>query len=120
MNENQLPNAMRSIIPSLFLFALLLLSYAVLRDFFLIIAWAFIIAYITWQPFLVVKKRLNDRANLSAGLMTGLLTTLMTLLFWIVWSMLQRELVTAYQLLQQQFEQGHLTFPNDLKKKFRS
>ncbi len=116
MNENLLANAMRSVIPGLFLLALLLLSYAVLRDFFLIIAWAFIIAYITWQPFLAVKKRLNDRANLSAALMTGLLTTFMTLLFWILWSMLQRELVTAYQLLQQQLEQGHLTLPNDLKK----
>ncbi len=84
-------------IPAVLLGVLLWLGYAVLREFFLIITWAFIITYVTWPSYRWLKIKLNNRATLSAVVMTGIISAFITLLaFWLINS-LQSEIKVIYQ-----------------------
>lgn len=86
----------RRIILALRLGGLLVLAYAVLQLFLVPVAWAAIMAHITWPLHLWIKRMLGGRSTPSAVLMTLLLTATFVLpLLWLV-AMLRTELVGAY------------------------
>ncbi|MDO9106600.1 MAG: AI-2E family transporter [Methylovulum sp.] len=98
-------------IPILLLAGILALSFIILRDFFLVLAWAFILAYVVWQPYLWLRRKLHDNANLSAALMTAIIAAVISLtLFWLA-AMLQNETKMAYQTLIENFAHGPYKLP---------
>ena len=116
MNNQLSLSVTRLAIPALFLVGILALSVVILKDFFLVLVWAFIIAYVVWPPYLWLRRKLNDNATLSAALMTAMIATLISLiLFWLA-AMLQNEIRFAYQALLDNFIQGHLQLPDAFKK----
>ncbi len=101
----------KQLIPLVLLVGLLLLAYSVLKDFLLILAWAFIIAYTSWPGYLWLRHKLNDRATLSAAVMTAFISALVMLtVFWLV-AMLQNEIGLAYKSLVVNFADGPYQLP---------
>ena len=116
MGENMNNTAMRFLIPALFLAGIVTLSIIILRDFFLVLAWAFIIAYVAWSPYCWLKRRLKNRANLSAAVMTALIAAIVSLtLFWLA-VMLRSELKTAYQTLLLDYAGTSYQLPEAVRK----
>jgi Ca2+-transporting ATPase len=116
MGENMNNTATRFLIPALFLAGIVTLSIIILRDFFLVLAWAFIIAYVAWSPYCWLKRRLKNRANLSAAVMTALIAAIVSLtLFWLA-VMLRSELKTAYQTLLLDFAGTSYQLPEAVRK----
>ncbi|MGZ5043145.1 MAG: HAD-IC family P-type ATPase, partial [Methylobacter sp.] len=108
--------AIRQLIPIMLLAGLLLLSFMVLHEFLLTLAWAFIIAYVAWPPYLYLRRLLNGKATLSAALMTLLIAAALFLsVFWLV-AMLQDELKTAYQALLSGAGPGVFELPDFIKR----
>lgn len=100
-----------ALIPLIFLAVLLYLSYLIMREFFLSLTWAIIIAYVAWPPYQWLRRKLNDKATLSAGVMTAVIAALVTLIFsWLV-AMLQNEIKFAYQALLENLSQDHHPLP---------
>lgn len=115
MNNFPVNKSIRSIIPGILLAGLLFLSFMVLREFLLTLAWAFIIAYVMWPPYQWLRRRLKDRANLSAAVMTAIIAAVIFLtIFWLA-AMLQDETKMAYQSLMDNFTQGSLQLPEFIK-----
>lgn len=79
--------------------ALLILGYFVLRPFLVPIAWAGVLAYVTWPLYRKLRSMLGNRPGWSAICMTLLVT--ITLALPLVWMgfLLQRESVAAYAKL---------------------
>lgn len=110
MNKT-LYNPIYVVIPASCLVVLLFLSYLIMREFLLTLAWAVIIAYVVWPPYCWLRQKLKDKATLSAGVMTAIIAALITLvLFWLV-AMLQNEIKFAYQALIEIFAQGSYQLP---------
>ncbi len=109
-------SAIGFVIPALFLIGILALSFVILRDFFIILTWAFIITYVVWQPYLWLRARLRDNANLSAAVMTLIIAALISLtLFWLA-AMLRSEISFAYQTLIDNFAHGPYQVPDAFKR----
>lgn len=103
MNEFLRNSPLKFAVPGILLLCLLWLSYAVLRDFLLIITWAIIIAYVMWPSYKCLKGILQHRATLSAAVMTGIIALLISLtVYWLVNS-LQSEIKIIYQILSTSF-----------------
>jgi P-type Ca2+ transporter type 2C len=114
MNEFLRHSPIKYIIPGILLAGLIWLSYAVLRDFLLIIAWAFIIAYIMWPSYQWLKAKLNNNATLSAALMTGMISAVFTLaIYWLV-LMLRGEINIVYQVLLSSFTHPPKQLPENI------
>lgn len=114
MNDLLNNSLIRLIIPAVLLSGLLILSFIILRDFFLILAWASIIVYVAWPVYRWLRLRLHDNANLSATLMTGMIAALIALTFFWLVAMLQNEIKLAYQTLLGNFAQGPYQLPDGL------
>lgn len=114
MNEFLRHSPIKYIIPSILLIVLVWLSYAVLRDFLLIITWAFIIAYIMWPSYQWLKAKLNNNATLSAAVMTGMISAVFTLTFYWLVLMLQEEVNGIYQLLITNFAHPPKQLPENI------
>jgi len=103
-----------ALIPLIFLATLLYLGYLIMREFFLSLSWAIIIAYVAWPPYQWLRRKLNDRATLSAAAMTAVIAALIALIFsWLV-AMLQNEIKFAYQALLENLGQDHHALPKAL------
>jgi Ca2+-transporting ATPase len=114
MNNFLQNSPLKYAVPGTLLVGLLWLSFAVLRDFLLIITWAFIIAYVMWPPFQRLKGILHNRATLSAAVMTGVITILIFLAaYWLVNS-LQSEIKVIYQILVTNFANPPKKIPDNL------
>jgi P-type Ca2+ transporter type 2C len=114
MNEFLCNSPIKYVIPGALLAGLVWLSYAVLRHFLLIIAWAFLIAYIMWPAYQWLKGKLNNNAMLSAAVMTGVISTVITLtIYWLV-SMLQGEVKVVYQILLPNFAHPPKQLPENI------
>ncbi len=114
MNEFLQHSPIKYLIPGILLAMLIGLSYAVLRDFLLIITWAFIIAYIMWPPYQWLKEKLNNKATLSAAVMTATISAVFTLvIYWLV-IMLQGEINTVYQILLTRFAHPPKQLPENI------
>ncbi|MFO1350889.1 MAG: AI-2E family transporter [Gammaproteobacteria bacterium] len=86
----------RRIIFGLFIVGLLLLSFNVLKVFIIPVAWAIILAYVTWPIYRYLRKIFQERPGLSALLMTLIMTAAFVLpMLWLI-SMLRMELPAAY------------------------
>ncbi|MCF7987623.1 MAG: AI-2E family transporter [Methylovulum sp.] len=116
MNTLLNSSTLRLIIPALFFFGIVLLSLMIMRDFFLILSWSFILAYVVWAPFKVVKKRCHGRATLSAAIMTALIALFIALMLFGLMAMLQNEVKLAYQTLIENFAAQPYRLPDSLKR----
>lgn len=101
-------------VPGILFIGLLWLSYEVLREFLLIITWAFIIAYVMWIPYQRLKSLLDNRATLSAAVMTGIITLIIFLAAYWLLNTLQREIASIYQILLTNFSQPPKKIPESL------
>ncbi len=90
---------------------LLLLSYAVVRPFLAPIAWALIIAYVTWPLVVRLRRLFGGRNTLAALVMTILLTAAFVLpLLW-VGLLLRGELADFYTSAASLLSRGELRLP---------
>jgi len=102
-------------IPLIFLAILLYLGYLIMKDFFLTLTWAVIIAYVVWPAYSWLKKLLKDRETLSAGVMTAFIAIVITsIVSWLA-AMLQNEITVAYQVLVDMFVQGDFQLPGAIR-----
>jgi P-type Ca2+ transporter type 2C len=114
MNELPHNSPLKFTVPGILLVGLLWLSYAVMRDFLLVVTWAFIIAYVTWPLFQRLKVLLQNRETLSAAVMTGIIMILIFLVvYWLVNS-LQSEIKIIYQMLLTTFANPPKQLPDSL------
>jgi len=98
----------------LFLAGLLFLSYRVLHLFLAPVAWALILAYVTWPVYRRLRRLLGAYVNTSALLMTLLLAGAFALpLLWAI-AMLQAEVPTVYVALIDILSQGKEALPPSL------
>jgi len=91
---------------------LLLLGYNILSVFIIPMAWAGILAYVTWPIYSRLLVRLKQRHNLAALMMTCSLILLLVvpLLFAVV--MLQSEVVNVYHIVADTLKQHKLVLPS--------
>ena len=116
MNDFLSNTSIRRLIPCVMLAGLLWLSFLVLREFFLVLAWALIIVYVKWQPYRYLQYKLNNKATLSAAVMTTVIAAVVLLtVYWLV-IMLQDELKTAYQSIVVNLSQDKYWLPDYIKR----
>jgi Ca2+-transporting ATPase len=112
MNDFPGNKPIRYFIPGILLVGLLVLSFMVLREFLLTLAWAFIIAYVMWPPYRWLRHQLKDQASLSAAVMTAIIAAVIFLTVYWLADMLQEETRIAYQSLVSDFTQGPYRLPD--------
>jgi predicted PurR-regulated permease PerM len=96
---------------ALCLAGLLLLSYWVLHLFLVPMAWAIILAYVTWPAYRRLRGLMGSLFNTSALLMTLLLAGAFALpLLWVI-TMLRTEVPTAYLALIDLLSHGKEALP---------
>lgn len=95
----------------LFLAGLLFLSYRVLPLFFASVAWALILAYVTWPVYCRLRALLGAYVNLSALLMTLLLACAFALpLLWVL-AMLRAEVPAVHLMVLDVLGRGPEALP---------
>jgi Ca2+-transporting ATPase len=104
----------RYFIPGILLAGLLVLSFMVLREFLLTLAWAFIIAYVMWPPYRWLRHQLKDQASLSAAVMTAIIAAVIFLTVYWLAAMLQNETKIAYQSLVVNYTQVPYRLPDSI------
>ena len=105
----------RQLIPLMGFVILLWLSFLVLREFLLTLAWAFIIAYVFYPLYQFVTRYFNGNAVLSAALLTGAMTTFIIVLAYGLLTLLQDEMAQAYALLLTNFNQPTWELPPSIR-----
>lgn len=114
MNEFLSNSPLKYAVPAGLLAGLVWLTFAVLREFLLIITWAFILAYVMWPAYQWLKQKLNNRASLSAGVMTGIISALIVLVaYWLV-ALLQSEVRDVYQVLATHYAHPPQRLPDSI------
>lgn len=101
----------RRIMLGVFLVGLIMAVYAVLSPFLVSVAWAAILAYISWPGYVLLNLRLHNRPNLAALIMTVLvaLVLIVPILGFVV--LLQGEFVMGVHLAVERLAQGDLQLP---------
>lgn len=94
---------------------LMLLSFQVLKFFIIPVAWAAILAYITWPIYQWILRRLGNSANISALIMTFILILVIGIPFIIALFMLQLEGRDLYLNIQRQMFAGDIELPAFVK-----
>jgi predicted PurR-regulated permease PerM len=106
----------RRIFLAFFLGGLVLLAFAVLRPFLVPVAWAGILAYVTWPLYLRLRRRLPGRTTVAALLMTLFLTLVLILpVVWLV-LLMRSELAAAYLKIAGPLSQGHIELPPEVRR----
>jgi len=101
----------RTVLLGLFLVGLFILSYQVLRLFIVPVAWALILAYVTWPVYVHVRAAIGGSPTASAVVMTLLLTTAFVLpLLWLI-GLLQNEFVLAFKAVSTYLNDGPPLLP---------
>ncbi len=116
MNNYLTKTPVQWLIPAIFLTGLLLLGYLILQEFLLTLAWAIIIAYTAWPPYLWLKRRLNGHATLSAAVMTSIIAAAITLTLYWLGAMLQNEIKLAYQALAATLTEERYQLPDAISR----
>ena len=106
---------LKAAIPIIMLVVLLWLSYQVLGAFLLSLAWAFILAYVTWPLFQWTLEKLQGRRVLSAALVSGIISLIILALIYGLAGLLQNEIRSGYQALYQTLQKGDLTLAKDIR-----
>lgn len=100
----------RRILLGVFVVGLLILSYRVLEPFLIPVAWAGILAYVTWPIYRRLRAVVPSPGG-SALLMTLVLTAAFILpVIWLI-IVLRDELAIAYDLVSEQLSHGPITLP---------
>lgn len=94
---------------------LLVMGYNVLAIFISPIAWAGILAYMTWPLYERLNNRLVNRPNLAASIMTLLLTLVIVLPLLFAIFMLRIEVMDVYDLVAEKISQRTLVLPPFLR-----
>lgn len=92
--------------------ALLLLGYLVLDDLLKPLAWAGILAYVTWPIYRWILRLLDNRAGASAFLMTLILIVAVVLPVAGIAASLREELKSVYEGMAAYFSDGQLLLPD--------
>ena len=112
MDEGRATPLTRRVVLGLSMGGLLLLSYIVLRLFLVPLAWAGILAYVTWPLYRRLRNLLRGGATGSALLMTVLLIAAFVLpVVWLV-ALLRDEPAAVYHAVADYLAQGRLTLPD--------
>ena len=96
-------------------FALLFLSFSVLKYFIVPVVWAAIIAYMTWPLYQGVLRTCKQRSTLSATLMILLVVLVVGLPVIFAIFLLQHEGRNLYYELQKQVFSGHVNVPDFIR-----
>lgn len=101
----------RRIMLGVFLAGLVAAVYAVLRPFLVSVAWAAILAYISWPGYVLLNRRLHKRPNLAALIMTALVAVVLIvpILGFVV--LLQGEFMEGVHLAADRLARGDLQMP---------
>jgi predicted PurR-regulated permease PerM len=111
MDEQALRALSRRAILTVFLGGLLLLSYEVLRFFLVPVAWAGILAFVTWPVYERLVRAAPGLPTLTALAMTvALAAAFVAPMIWLI-AVLRTELVVAYDLLRGEFTVGSIELP---------
>ena len=111
MNSASSRKLSNRVVLGILLGGLLLLSYAVVRPFLAPIAWALILAYVTWPLVVRLRRLFGGRNTLAALAMTILLTAAFVLpLLW-VGLLLRGELANFYTSAASVLSRGELRLP---------
>lgn len=102
----------KRLVLALLLGLLFILAYRVLHIFFIPVAWAGILVYVTWPFYQRLRIWMKGRHTPSALIMTLLLS--LTLILPVLWVglLLQAELATVYQKLVPRLSEGAVTLPS--------
>lgn len=101
----------RRIMLGVFLVGLIAAVYAVLRPFLVSVAWAAILAYISWPGYVLLNRRLHKRPNLAALIMMVLVAAVLIvpILGFVV--LLQGEFMEGIHLAADRLARGDLQMP---------
>lgn len=102
----------RRIMLGVFLLGLVAAVYTVLRPFLASVAWAAILAFISWPGYVLLNRRLGKRPNLAALIMTVLVSVVLIvpILGFVV--LLQGEFMHGIHLAADQLARGDLKMPS--------
>lgn len=106
---------LRQLIPVMGFVILLWLSFLVLREFLLTLAWAFIVAYMFFPLYQRGSRYFNGNTVLSAAILTGTMTMLIIILAYSLLNLLQAEITQAYALLVANFNQPTIELPPSIR-----
>lgn len=107
---------LRWLVFALFLFGLLLLNHAILKFFFIPVAWALILAYLTWPLYRRLLAILDGRTTLAALLMTFVLGAVFVLpLIWLI-TMVQADVPRAVRMIGEYLSQPQTDLAATLRK----
>lgn len=112
---NSTLSLLRQSIPVLGFLLLLWLSFLVLREFILTLAWAFIMAYVLWSPYQRCTHYFNGNKTRSAALLTGVITTVVIIFVYGLLNLLQDEMTRAYAFLSAYFNQPSFELPERVR-----
>lgn len=112
MDEGGATTLTRRVILGLFLGGLLLLSYEVLQLFLVPVAWAGILAYVTWPLHARLRALLRGHRNTGALLMSLLLTAAFVLPLLLFATLLRGEAANAYDTVVAHLAQGPIKLPD--------
>lgn len=112
MDDVQALTLTRRVILGLFLGGLLLLSFQVIEFFIVPVAWAAILAYVTWPLHARLRRGLRGHGSVSALLMTLLLAAAFVLPTLLLVALLRGELASAYQAVVAYMDRGPLKLPD--------
>ncbi|MBK6742284.1 MAG: AI-2E family transporter [Hydrogenophilales bacterium] len=111
MLNQSLEMLVRRVVLGVFFLGLLILAWVVLGPFLVPVAWAGILAYVSWPGYHWLMTRLPGRPNVTAFLMTLLMTALLVLpMLWLL-VVLEIELVGAYRAVTEQLARGPVQVP---------
>jgi predicted PurR-regulated permease PerM len=111
MDDQTLRALTRRAILALFLGGLLLLSYQVLNYFFVPVAWAGILAFVTWPVYERLERLAPGMPNLTALAMTiTLAAAFVAPMVWLI-AVMRTELVAAYALVRGELSLSTLHLP---------
>ncbi len=112
MDEQALRALSRRVILAVFLGGLLLLSFEVLKFFLVPVAWAGILAFVTWPVYAPLARAAPDLPNLTALAMTiALAAAFVAPMIWLI-AVLRTEFIIAYDFLRGEFSVGAIKLPN--------
>lgn len=95
---------------------ILFLGYSILSVFFIPIAWAGVLAYVTWPAYTRLLTRLAYRHNLAAALMTLSLALLIIIPLLLAIIVLNVEVSHVYRVIEQKISSQNVALPDFVKK----
>jgi predicted PurR-regulated permease PerM len=115
MDEQTLRALTRRAVLALFVAGLLLLSYQVLQHFLVPVAWAGILAFVTWPIYDRLLQAAAGMRNLTALAMTiALAAAFVVPVIWLV-AVLHTEVWAAYLMLRDEFSVDKLYVPDSIR-----